>query len=114
MSNPAPDDWQKLTAQHRQAEFNSKVAKISRSGRRGNRIFGGILMLFGAGALLFGLFIGYQYLTGRWQPAQERTRDGVPLTRERRDYEGVLWMVGGGVVTIGTGVLVWRGTLTKR
>jgi hypothetical protein len=43
MSSPAPDDGQKLAAQHRQAEFSSKVAKISKSGRRGNRIFGGIL-----------------------------------------------------------------------
>lgn len=100
MTKPAPDDWQQMAAQHRQAEFKNKVARISKSGRRGNRIFGGTLILFGAFALLFGLFIAFQLLNGSMEA--------------KGDLRGLFWMIVGGTITIMTGVFIWRGTLTKR
>jgi hypothetical protein len=100
VTSPAPDDWQQLAAQHRQAEFRSNVARISKSGRRGNRIFGGTLILFGAVALLLGAFLAVQLFNGALDA--------------KKYFEDVVWMLAGGAITVGTGVFVWRGTFTRR
>jgi hypothetical protein len=100
MSQPRSDkdDWQQLAAQHRQEQFTNKVQRISRQGRRGNRIVGAFLMLIGAALLVFLAVRAFL----------EPVNDAF-----WRDLRGMIYLGSGGVVTIATGAAIWRGTFTR-
>lgn len=93
------EDWQQLATQHRQAQMAGKVQQISRSGRRGNRLFGGLLLIIGLCAVLL----------GGWY--------AVDLPMENltwRKMRGLLALLAGGFITMGTGLAIWTGQFTKR
>lgn len=96
---PNPDDWQQQAAQHQRAQMSSRVAKISRSSRRGNRIWGGFLMVVGLGVLVLSVVRSLEL------PTEELTW---------RELRGVLWLPVASLITIGTGLAIWRGRFTKK
>src|SRR5262245_23123873 len=90
-----PDDWQALAAQHRQEQFASKVTRLDKQARRGNRMIGGCLMVCGVLALFGGLVMAAQMVAG-------------DLEITIRTLRGIYGFVGGGAVTALIGWAIWR------
>ena len=91
-----PDDWQQQAAKHRAEQFGSNIQKLSKRGRRGNRMVGCGVMGFGLVALSLTVFRLLQPSEGEQDPLN------------------LAWLGIGSVATITAGFAIWRGRDTRR